>query len=101
MSDTSGTLPPRQIILHRQSRTLEIVFAEGHAVTLPAAWLRAHSPSADNRRERAHKPEVGILAVEPVGHYAVKLLFSDGHRSGLYSWDTLHALARQYRDDAT
>lgn len=99
--------PPRQIILHRVSRTLELVYSDLGAVRLPAAFLRAHSPSASNREtpvtmEAAAK--TGILSVEPVGHYAVRLLFSDGHRSGIYSWDTLRSLVsryQQYREETS
>ena len=87
--------PPKKLILHKVSRNLEIIFADDTRALLPAAFLRAESLSAENRH--ADVPQktfsgVGILSIEPVGHYAVKLLFSDGHRSGIYSWETLRSL---------
>lgn len=98
---------PRQIILHRVSRMLELVYVDLGAVSLPAAFLRAHSPSAANREIPVTMEQAagtGILSVEPVGHYAVRLLFSDGHRSGIYSWETLRILVarfQQQREEAS
>ena len=95
---------PTEICLHQQSRRLEVTFADGHCFELPCEYLRVYSPSAE---VRGHSPEqavlqvgkagVGIVAVEPVGQYAVKLVFDDGHSSGLYSWDYLYQLGVNYQ----
>jgi DUF971 family protein len=90
---------PTEIKLHRKSRILEIAFADGQRFELPFEFLRVHSPSAEVRGHgpgqetlQQGKREVDILTLEPVGHYAVKPGFSDGHDSGLYSWDYLYML---------
>jgi DUF971 family protein len=93
---------PTAITLHRASRALEVAFDDGSVHRLPAEYLRVESPSAE---VQGHGPgqkvlvpgkrAVGIEAVEPVGHYAVLLRFSDGHASGLYTWDYLHQLGRE------
>ena len=89
---------PRQLILHKKSRTLEVEFETGERFILPSEYLRVFSPSAEARHgSGSEKPIVGkenvnILAIEPVGNYAVKLVFSDGHRTGIYSWTTLYTL---------
>jgi DUF971 family protein len=82
---------------------LEVVFDDGLAVRLPFEFLRVHSPSAEVRGHgpgqetlQVGKREVSITAVDPVGHYAVRLAFSDGHDSGLYSWGYLHELGRTH-----
>ncbi|MCK9283965.1 MAG: DUF971 domain-containing protein [Rhodocyclaceae bacterium] len=92
---------PVEIKLHRQSRMMEISFADGALFTLPFEYLRVYSPSAAVRGHGAGqevlqtgKRTVDILGIDPVGNYAVKLTFSDGHDSGLYSWDVLYALGR-------
>jgi DUF971 family protein len=81
---------PRQLTLHKKSRTLEVEFATGERFILPCEYLRVFSPSAD-KKISDHK-NVNILAIEPVGNYAVKFIFSDGHRTGIYSWQTLYTL---------
>jgi DUF971 family protein len=90
---------PTDITLHKQSRILEIAFDDGAVFKLPCELLRVYSPSADVRGHgpgqsvlQIGKEQVGIAAIEPVGHYAVKLLFDDGHQTGIYSWDYLHEL---------
>lgn len=90
---------PTKIILHKKSRTLEIVFSSGESFTLPCEYLRVHSPSAEvrghgvgNEKLVVGKEHVNILSIEPVGHYAIKPVFSDGHQSGIYSWKTLYEL---------
>ena len=90
---------PTEIRLHRKSRVLEIAFDDGQRFELPFEFLRVHSPSAEVRGHgpgqetlQQGKREVDILTLEPVGHYAVKPGFSDGHDSGLYSWDYLYML---------
>jgi DUF971 family protein len=92
---------PTDITLHRKSRVLEIAFDDGSAFELPFEFLRVHSPSAEVRGHgpgqetlQQGKRDVDILSLEPVGNYAVKPLFSDGHDSGLYSWDYLYELGR-------
>jgi DUF971 family protein len=90
------------IVLHKATRALEVRFADGSAFTLPAEFLRVHSPSAE---VQGHGPgqavlvpgkrEVAISALEPVGHYAVQISFSDGHGSGLFGFDYLYRLGRE------
>jgi DUF971 family protein len=82
-----------------QSRVLEIAFADGKAFSLPFELLRVYSPSAEVRGHGAGqeilqtgKHEVMLTALEPVGNYAIQPLFSDGHNTGIYSWDYLYWL---------
>ena len=90
---------PTDIRLHRTSRLLEVSFDDGMCFELPCEYLRVYSPSAEVRGHgpgqevlQIGKEEVNIAAIEPVGHYAVKLVFDDGHDTGLYSWDILYEL---------
>ena len=90
---------PTDITLHQKSRVLEVAFDDGARFELPCEYLRVYSPSAEvlghgpgQEVLQAGKRDVGISAVEPVGMYAVKLVFSDGHDTGIYSWDYLHEL---------
>jgi len=90
---------PTEIRLDRAARVLHVTFEDGAVFSLPAEYLRVESPSAevqghgpDQRTYVAGKRNVGIGAVEPVGHYAVRLVFDDGHDSGIFSWDYLHEL---------
>ncbi len=92
---------PVGITLHRASHVLEVAFDDGQVFRLPAEYLRVHSPSAEVQGHGpgqkvlvAGKIDVGIDDVVPVGNYAVLLKFSDGHQSGIFSWDVLHALGR-------
>ena len=94
---------PTEIRLNRAERRLDIAFDDGSRFSLPAEYLRVESPSAEvqghgpGQKTLVHgKREVGIVAVEPVGHYAVRLVFDDRHDSGLYSWEVLHRLGREY-----
>ncbi|MDP6183822.1 MAG: DUF971 domain-containing protein [Gammaproteobacteria bacterium] len=94
-----ATRTPTSIVLHQQSRVLEIEFDDDSCFTLPCQFLRVYSPSAEVRGHGpgeetlpTGKENVGIKAVEPVGNYAVKLEFDDGHDTGLYSWDYLYEL---------
>jgi DUF971 family protein len=96
---------PTDIVLHAKSRTLELSFDDGSTFTLPCELLRVFSPSADVRGHgpgqgvlQVGKEDVAITAVEPVGNYAVKLVFDDGHDTGLYSWDYLYELGT-HRDE--
>lgn len=93
----SDTPQPIEIKLHRQSRVLEIAFSDGRTFALPCEFLRVHSPSAEVRGHgpgqevlQTGKRNVEITHIEPIGSYAVQLAFSDGHDTGLYSWDLLH-----------
>lgn len=92
---------PVEIRLRRQSRLLEVSFDDGSRFELPFEFLRVHSPSAEVKGHGpgqetlvTGKQDVGIRAVEPVGQYAVRLVFDDGHDSGLYSWKYLFELGR-------
>ena len=85
---------PTEIKLHQKSRMLEIAFADGKRFELSCEFLRVYSPSAEVRGHgpgqevlQVGKQDVEIERIEPVGSYAVRLVFSDGHDSGLYSWD--------------
>ncbi|OBU85645.1 gamma-butyrobetaine hydroxylase-like domain-containing protein [Chromobacterium subtsugae] len=99
----SGVAPqaaqPVEIQLHQVSKMLEIAFDDGARFELPCEYLRVHSPSAEVRGHgvgqetlQTGKRQVGITALEPVGHYALKITFDDGHDSGLYSWTYLYEL---------
>jgi DUF971 family protein len=88
---------PTEIKLHQQSRNLEITFDDGRTFELPCEYLRVFSPSAEVRGHgpgqevlQVGKQEVSISRIEPVGTYAVQLYFSDGHDTGIYSWDMLY-----------
>ena len=90
---------PTDIKLHRGSKVLEIAFDDGSRFKLPCEYLRVYSPSAEVRGHgpgqevlQVGKENVNITAIEPVGHYAVKLYFDDGHSTGIYSWDWLYRL---------
>ena len=89
---------PTDIRLHSKSRLLEVSFGD-EVFSLPCEYLRVHSPSAevkghgpDQEILQLDKERVNIVAIEPVGQYAVRLIFSDSHNSGLYSWDILYEL---------
>lgn len=97
-----STPRPTEITLHQKSRILEIAFDDGHRYSLPCEYLRVFSPSAEVRGHgpgqevlQAGKRDVEIREIEPVGVYAVKLVFSDGHDTGLYSWEYLHELGEK------
>jgi DUF971 family protein len=100
---------PTDIVLHQQSRVLELTFDTGESFRLPCEYLRVYSPSAEVRGHgpgqevlQVGKRDVNIKAIEPVGSYAVKLVFSDGHETGLYAWDYLYDLGvRQEANWAT
>lgn len=90
---------PSAIKLHKLSRQLEVTYADGQRYLLPAEYLRVHSPSAEVQGHGqpvlvGGKRKVAISAVQPVGRYAVKLVFDDGHDTGLYSWDVLEDLGK-------
>ena len=104
MSGLNPTTPrPIDIRLHQASRLLELKFDNDTEAMLSCEFLRVYSPSAEVRGHGAGqevlqvgKESVNITGIEPVGNYAVRLRFSDGHDTGLYSWDYLYDLARNY-----
>ena len=90
---------PTEIRYDRASRVLRVAFDDGASFALPAEYLRVESPSAEvqghgpgQRMYVRGKQNVAIAEVEPVGHYAVRLVFDDGHDSGIFSWDWLYEL---------
>ncbi len=92
---------PTDITLHQQSGVLDVVFDDGVSFSLPVEYLRVFSPSAEVRGHgpgqetlQVGKRNVAVKAIEPVGAYGVKLAFSDGHDTGIYSWDYLYDLGR-------
>lgn len=94
-----NTPTPTDITLHKKSRLLEIAFADGSHFKLPCEYLRVFSPSAEVRGHgpgqetlQTGKREVEITDLAAVGNYAVQPFFSDGHQSGIYSWDLLYSL---------
>ena len=90
---------PTALTVHSQSRLLEITFSDGALFKIPFELMRVYSPSAEVQGHgpgqevlQTGKREVGVVALEPVGNYAVKPVFSDGHESGIFSWDYLYHL---------
>jgi len=91
-----------EIRVRRAEKLLEITFTDGEHISLPAEYLRVESPSAEVQGHAPHqrqlvagKRAVRIFDIVPVGHYAIQLVFSDGHDSGLYSWEYLHRLGAE------
>ena len=109
----SKTYHPTDIILHRSRRTLEVTFDTGERFELPWQYLRVYSPSKEVRGRHGKgrilvtgKEEIIITDLEPVGNYAIKIFFDDGHNSGLFDWDYLYELGsnqavywKQYLND--
>lgn len=99
----AGAPTPQSITVHAASRVLEVGFSDGASFRIPFELMRIYSPSAEVQGHgpgqevlQTGKREVDLVALEPVGNYAVKPVFSDGHESGIYSWDLLYELgARQ------
>jgi DUF971 family protein len=93
----TDTLQPTEIKLHQKSRVLEISFADGKTFRLPCEFLRVYSPSAEVRGHgpgqevlQVGKKNVEITQIEPAGSYAIQPTFSDGHATGIYSWELLY-----------
>lgn len=93
---------PTELTVHQKSRVLDIAFDDGARFSIPFELLRVYSPSAEVKGHgpgqevlQVGKREVGIDGVEPVGHYAIKPLFSDGHATGIFSWDYLYRLGNE------
>lgn len=103
MSDRGGTRCwPTELRLKRAERRLDIAFDDGTTFNLPAEYLRVESPSAEvqghgpgQKQIVPGKAQIGIARIEPVGHYAVRLIFDDGHDTGIFSWTYLHELGRE------
>ncbi len=103
MTTSNAKIYPLEIKLHQSSKLLEIKFNNLTECMLSCEFLRVYSPSAEVRGHgpgqetlQIHKENVGIENIEPIGQYAIKLTFSDGHNSGIYSWDYLYELAATY-----
>lgn len=98
----AGAPTPQALTVHSQSRVLEVGFSDGKTFRIPFELMRVYSPSADVQGHgpgqevlQTGKRDVPLPALEPVGNYAVQPTFSDGHDSGLYSWDYLYFLGSQ------
>ena len=94
---------PTELKLRRRSRVLEVAFSDGSSFELSAEYLRVHSPSAEVQGHGGGegvlvvgKELVNIVEIEPVGRYAVRLVFDDGHDTGLYTWPILYKLGREF-----
>ncbi len=103
MTTSNAKIYPLEIKLHQTSKLLEIKFNNLTECMLSCEFLRVYSPSAEVRGHglgqetlQIHKENVGIENIEPIGQYAIKLTFSDGHNTGIYSWDYLYELAATY-----
>jgi DUF971 family protein len=101
-----NTPRPTEITLHQKSGVLDVAFDDGQRFSLPVEYLRVFSPSAEVRGHgpgqevlQVGKRNVGVNAVEPVGVYAVKFVFSDGHDTGIYSWDYLYELGKKQQSN--
>lgn len=98
----SGAPTPQDLTVHGQSRVLEVSFSDGASFRIPFELMRVYSPSAEVQGHgpgqevlQTGKREVDLVGLEPVGNYAVQPTFSDGHDSGIYSWDYLYFLGSQ------
>ena len=96
---------PSEIVLHQKSRELEIAFADGLRSKLPFEFLRVHSPSAEVKGHgpgqevlQVGKRNVNVTGIEPVGSYAIKIDFDDGHDSGLYTWEYLRLMSEHQNE---
>ncbi|ETF10126.1 gamma-butyrobetaine hydroxylase-like domain-containing protein [Pseudomonas moraviensis] len=94
---------PTDIKLHKPSKTLTLTYASGEEYTLPAEFLRVHSPSAEVQGHgkpilQFGKLNVGLSKLEPAGNYALKLTFDDGHDSGLFTWEYLYELGKRQNE---
>ncbi|VEF07249.1 1-(5-phosphoribosyl)-5-[(5-phosphoribosylamino)methylideneamino] imidazole-4-carboxamide isomerase [Pseudomonas fluorescens] len=97
------TTIPTDIKLHKASKTMTLIYASGEEFTLPAEFLRVHSPSAEVQGHgkpvlQFGKLNVGLSKLEPAGNYALKLTFDDGHDSGLFTWEYLYELGKRQNE---
>ena len=102
---TSNTPTPTSITVHQQSRTLQVAFSDGSEFRIPFELMRVYSPSAEVQGHgpgqevlQTGKRDVDLTALQPVGNYAVQPTFSDGHDTGIFSWDYLFYLGSQQDD---
>lgn len=102
MNDKTTDPQPTSLTVHQASRLLEVGFDDGHRFRIPFELLRVYSPSAEVQGHgpgqevlQTGKRDVGIVSIEPVGHYAVQPTFSDGHDSGIFAWSYLYHLGAQ------
>ena len=93
-------ISPTNIQLHQKTRVLELTFSNNESYNMPCEYLRVHSPSAEVQGHgpgqevlQFGKEKVNIIAIEPIGQYAIRLVFDDKHSSGLYTWELLYSLA--------
>ena len=98
----ADTPTPTALTVHSQSRTLEVAFSDGAQFKIPFELMRVYSPSAEVQGHgpgqevlQTGKREVGLQELEPIGNYAVKPVFTDGHESGIFSWDYLYFLGAE------
>jgi DUF971 family protein len=103
VTTSNAKIYPLEIKLHQASKLLEIKFNNQTECMLSCEFLRVYSPSAEVKGHgpgqetlQIHKENVAIENIEPVGQYAIKLIFSDGHNTGIYTWDYLYELAATY-----
>jgi DUF971 family protein len=103
LKDQNAPIVATEIRLRTRSRVLEVAFTDGSRFALPFEYLRVHSPSAEVQGHGGGqgvlvlgKQDIVVRAVEPVGHYAVRLVFDDGHDTGLFTWRYLHELGAQH-----
>lgn len=96
---------PTALTVHQQSRVLEVAFDDGRVFRIPFELMRVYSPSAEVQGHgpgqevlQTGKRNVDVVAIEPIGNYAVKPVFSDGHETGIYSWDYLYRLGDQQQE---
>jgi DUF971 family protein len=101
--DAEPAAHPTEIKLRRQSRVLEVAFDDGRRFELPFEYLRVYSPSAEVKGHgpgqevlQFAKEDVQVKEIEPIGQYAVRLIFDDGHDTGLYTWKFLYELGNEY-----
>jgi DUF971 family protein len=102
---TQDTPSPVDITVHQQSKLVEISFSDGKTFKLPFELMRVYSPSAEVQGHgpgqetlQTGKRNVGLQELEPIGNYAIKPVFTDGHESGIFSWDYLYFLGQQQAD---
>ncbi len=103
---TESTPQLLEIKLLQKQRTLHLEFSDGKHFTLPCEYLRVFSPSAEVRGHGLTEPklvsgkkDVNIIGIDPVGYYGVKLIFDDGHDTGIYSWEKLYELGEHYESN--
>ncbi len=106
MSKQNTTPTLTSLKLLQKSKQVELVFNDGETFSLTCEYLRVFSPSAEVRGHHPSqmklvtgKENVNIVGIDPIGHYAVKLIFDDGHDTGIYSFDTLYQLAKEYEQN--